>query len=85
MNGLEDISGSTYARTYGRDSLGLQRLRETKKLTNSKELIMIKMQNTSIFGILGQNSQFLTFLAKMGKMGSFSNERLEHFFHLSGF
>ena len=37
MTGLEDVSGRTYvrtdARTDGRDSLGLQRLRrETKKL-----------------------------------------------------
>ena len=35
MNGLEDISERTYARThartYGRDSLGLQRLRRETK------------------------------------------------------
>ena len=31
MNGLEDISGRTYAHTHGRDSLGLQRLRRETK------------------------------------------------------
>ena len=53
MNGLEDISGRTYARTHGRDSLGLKRLRrETKngmKIKGSYKLIM-----QSIIKVSGQ-------------------------------
>ena len=51
MNGLEDISGRTDARTDARDSFGLQRLRrETKKLAYCNEQILRKIQIYSVFG-----------------------------------
>ena len=73
MNGLEGISERTYARTHGRDSLGLQRLRrETKKLANSNERIGKKCKKPPFLGILGQNGQFWTvFWPKWGQNGNF--------------
>ena len=46
MNGLEDISGRTYVcthkRTYGRDSLGLQRLRRETK--NGQKYVILDLK-----------------------------------------
>ena len=77
---LEDISGHTYARTYGRDSLGLQQLRrETKKLGNYNEWIAKNMRKTSIFGNFGPKGPILDSYWPKWAKPNFSKKRLEHF------
>ena len=72
INGLEDISGRTDARTDGRDSLGLKRLRrETKKLANFNERIVKKMPKTSIFVHFGPKWDKWEFFSKKKTLGTF--------------
>ena len=71
---------------YGRDSLGLKRIRrETKKLENSNEWILRKMQKPPFMGMSGHKGQIWTVLGQNGQNWIFSKERLEHFYRVYEF